>query len=246
MLGWEVLYPSGSVPTLHRVCDALAGTDGDDSSELTFGCERLVNPASGMPTLECIVSGLAFDIATHDTWDDANDLMVEHTFDVDADLLPVRAGLSIVPGPNIASAAHALPVVRAGAALVRSVCDIGEPLAVIWRPIGSAMSVAYFCGAADIWLDGGPFPALGLTTLREAPDGGLHSQGLAIFTGQELRLSPAIAETGAQAYALGARLIDRLVEGTPVREAFALPAQDGRTVHLAPSPNYRFVIADWG
>lgn len=245
-MGWEVLYAPGSAPSLDAVCAAFAGGDGRGDREMEFACERLVNPASGMPTLECMGRGLAFDIASSNAWDDADNPEVEHTFDVDTNSLAVRSGLSIMPGPNIASAAHALPVVRAGAALVRSVCGIGEPSAVIWRPIGSAMGVRYFRDIAGSWLHGGPFPALGLTALRAAPDGGLHSQGLALFTGQELRLVPAIAETGAEAYALGTRLIDRLVEGEPVRSPFALSGPDGRTIHLAPSPNHRFVIADWG
>lgn len=245
-MGWEVLYAPGSTPSLDAVCGAIVGKDGGGSRNPAFACERLSNPASGVPTLECMVGGLAFDVAPNDTWDAADNPQIEYTFDVDLDSLPVRHGLSIVPGPNIASAAHALPVVRAGAALVRSICEIGEPLTVIWRPIGSAMAARYFEDVADSWLHGGPFPALGLTALRAAPDGGLHSHGLALFTGQELRLTPPIAETGSNAYALGARLIDRLVEGDPVRRPFALSAQDGRTINLAPSPNHRFVIAEWG
>lgn len=245
-MGWEVVYPSGSVPRLEHLQTAFNAVGGDPERTPALACQRLVNPASGYPTIECMVGGLGFDIATLGVWNREEHVPIEHSFDVEPDTLFNRAGLTIVPGPDIANMAHAMPVVRAGAMLVRRVIDFKMPLAIVWRAIGSAMEAGYFKRVVDTWLAGGPFPALGMIGFRSAPDGGLHSHGLAHFTGQELRLDPEIGEAGAEGWALAARLIDRLIESDPVESPLELPGEAGRTIRLTPSANGRFVVVDWG
>lgn len=244
-MAWEVLYPSGSVPRLERLQAAFNAVGDDESRMPALSCQRLVNPASGYPTIECMVGGLGFDIAAIGVWNREEHAAIEHCFDVEPDTFFNRAGLTIVPGPDIANMAHAMPVVRAGAMLVRRIIDFKSPLAIVWRPIGSAMEPGYFRRVVDAWLAGGPFPSLGMVGLRSAPDGGLHSHGLALFTGQELRLDPAIAEAGSEGWALAARLIDRLVESDAVQSPLELSGEGGRTIRLAPSANGRFVVVEW-
>lgn len=255
-----MLYPSGYVPKLEHLRDALVGRGsgtgegkgggpgpgkGESELDLPIGCERIVNSASGYPAFEYTIAGLGFELAAIGPWNREECPPIQHTFGIAVETIGARSGVSIVPGPNIATIAHSLEVVRAGAALARHIVASGDPLAVVWRPIGSAMEAAYFTRLAEDWLAGGPFPALGLTSLRDAPDGGLHSHGLALFAGQELRLVPAIAESGVEALALGARLIDRLVGSAPIASAVELQSEDGRMLRLTPSSNGRFVVADW-
>lgn len=243
-----MLHPSGYVPKLDDLRAALVDRDrgsGAGELDLPIGCQRPSNPASGYPALEVTIAGMSFDLAAIGPWNREECPPIQHTFGIAVETIGTRSGLSIVPGPNIAPIAHSLAAVRAGAALVRHIVSHDQPLAVVWRPIGSAMEAGYFVRLVEDWLSGGPFPALGLTSLRHAPDGGLHSHGLALFTGQELRLVPAIAESGVEALALGSRLLDRLVGSAPIESAVELRNEDGRKVRLTPSSNGRFVVADW-
>ncbi len=243
-----MLYPSGYVPKLEDMHAALVDRDtrgGDSELDLPIGCERLANSVSGYPALEFTIAGLGFDLAAIGPWNREECPPIQHTFGIAVETIGARSGVSIVPGPNITPIAHSLAVIRAGAALVRHIVASGDPLAVVWRPIGSAMEAGYFVRLVEDWLAGGRFPALGLTSLRDAPDGGLHSHGLTLFTGQELRLVPAIADSGVEALALGARLLDRLIGSAPIVSLVELQNEDGRMLRLTPSSNGRFVVAEW-
>jgi hypothetical protein len=85
------------------------------------------------------------------------------------------------------------------------------------------------------------FPALGLTALAEVGDGGLHSEGLAFFTGQELRIEPELAGDKAAAARLAVRLINELVERGRIDQPERIAGPQGEPLKLAPSENGRFV-----
>lgn len=245
-MGWEIAYPAGCTPSLDEIWQALR----DDREETgdggaAFACKQSPGPASGYPTLECTVAGLVFHIVAIGEWNRDKCPPIAHAFGLDPTVMAWRNGISVGPGPDIAAVTEGLPLVRAGAAIVRRVLEIGDPVAVVWRPIGSMMEKGYFTDMADEWLQGGAFPALGLASFRDAPDGGLHSHGLTYFTGQELRLVPAIAEQGDRAVALGAGLVEKLVEHGALKAPIEVRNFDGRKMRLAPSANGRFVVADW-
>ncbi len=242
--GWEVLYSHCQPPSLDSIYAALAepGAAGRAGGQIV--CEQIVDPGSGHPMLTCAIAGLSFEIASLSYRKHEEHAVIEHLFGLENPPRAVRTGLSIMPGSDIATVADAFPMVMAGAMLVQHVLRIKDAAAVVWCPIGSAMEARYFVQIIDDWLEGGTFPSLGLTAFRQAPDGGLHSHGLALFTGQELRLPPAIARHGAKALSLGARLIDRLVENEPVRAPLEIEDDNGRVLALVPSSNARFVIVN--
>jgi len=88
--------------------------------------------------------------------------------------------MTLRPGPHVAPAGNSLPVIRTMMALA---CDLvrhfDDLLAVGWSPAGSVFGRRFCESVTTAWLDGGPFPALGLTAFVEAPDGALQSVGLA-------------------------------------------------------------------
>ena len=91
------------------------------------------------------------------------------------------------------------------------------------------------------WIEGGVFPGLGLAALTPMPDGGMQSQGLALFTGQELRLEPELAADRTAGAKVALRLMHWLVEHGRLEAKETLPGPDGRPLHLEPSANGRFV-----
>jgi hypothetical protein len=123
-----------------------------------------------------------------------------------------RDVIGLAPGPHLAAAANSIPVARTilrlGAALVRG---LSGATAVQWHPALSLVAGEAFTGLVDGWLSGGPFPALGLTGVRELADGRLSSDGLAFFTGQEIVLASELCRDRVAATRLLVRLVDRLV-----------------------------------
>ena len=237
--GWAVLYRRRDAPSLTEIETAIA--DGPvGGTEMIVSTQPITSFGNTAEALECVVSGLSFDLVPIAHNDPACE--IEHGFDVDVATLPLRSGLTIEPSPHIGSAARTLPIIRAGAAIAARLSRVGNPAAVVWRPLGSAMEPGYFRETIGAWLDGGVFPALGLTTFGKAPDGGLHSSGLAFFTGQEVRIAPDLAARGPEALKIGARVIDRLVEADPFDGESVLALETGERVRLSVSRNRRFVI----
>jgi hypothetical protein len=138
-----------------------------------------------------------------------------------------------------------LPVVRGQAWLATRLCALPGVMAVGWAPARSLSSVSHFTVSVSRWLEGGVFPGLGLTALAEDRGGGMQSEGLAFFTGQELRIDPQLAGDKAVAARLALRLINELVgrgrlerveqlKG-PAGEALRIvPSEDGRLLHVGP------------
>ena len=134
-----------------------------------------------------------------------------------------------------------LPVVRSLAWLAARLADLPGARAVAWHPARNWCEAAHFRDSVLRWIEGGVFPGLGLASLVPAPDGGLQSQGLALFTGQELRLEPELAEDRAAGAKIALRLMHWLVEHGRLDAPERLPGPDGQTLRLEPSENARFV-----
>lgn len=113
--------------------------------------------------------------------------------------------------------------------------------AVCWRSARSWMGPAYFRTVVTSWLEGGPFPSLGLVTMRQNPDGMFVSQGLKLFTGQEIVIAHTrLLGTGDQAR-IGLRLINELVTLGPVVEEQARPGFNGEQLRLTPIAHGRLL-----
>jgi len=149
--------------------------------------------------------------------------------------------LALQPGPHLAGGETMLPVVRSQAWLAARLCALPGVAAVGWAPAHSLSSVEHFTSSVRRWLEGGVFPALGLTALAEASDGGLHSEGLAFFTGQELRIEPELAGDKAAAARLALRLINDLVAQGRLDQPERIVGPGGEPLKIAPSENGRFV-----
>ena len=149
--------------------------------------------------------------------------------------------ITLRPGPHLAAGARMVPVVRSLAWLAARLTDLPGTRAVAWHAARSWCDPALYRDSVLRWIDGGVFPGLGLASLAPMPDGGMQSQGLALFHGQELRLEPELVDDRAAAAKTALRLMHWLVEHGRVDGQERLTGSDGRPLRLEPSRNGRFV-----
>ena len=113
--------------------------------------------------------------------------------------------------------------------------------AVAWHPARAISEAGYFRTSVLRWIEGGAFPGLGLTALVPTDDGGLESEGLALFTGQELRMRPEVVMDRAEASKIALRLLNWLVEHGRITESFGFTGPSGETLRLEPVDNFGIV-----
>lgn len=211
---------------------------GDGPSGFALGHQ----PPDAEGWLELLVSGLSFDLTGLAPAPPERAPAHCHAFGLEG--LELAGGLEAVrlmPSPHIIGGAALPPVVRTINALAAALTQLGHVRAVCWHPAGTVTETALFVRMIGAWLDGGPFPSLGLTALVRDVDGGWRSEGLAFFTGQELRIEPDANVPPSEARKLAVRLIHRLVEQGPIDTAGELFGPDGSLLDVEPSADGRLV-----
>lgn len=201
----------------------------------------------GQPLLvELLRDGLTFDLSGLAPGVPHEFPEIAARFDLPQLPMPVtHEALALGPGPHLAGAGRSQPVVRAMLGLA---CDLvlhfPDIEAVHWGPSQSAIGRRYFESVVSAWLEGGPFPALGLTAFAETPDGALESVGLGFWIGQELRIEPPISGDRVAATRLGVRLVNQLILTGAVTADERVIAPDGSRLVLRPSRT-RALISVW-
>ena len=153
----------------------------------------------------------------------------------------VLEAISLRPGPQFSAPRPRLSVMRRMAWLTAVLAGLPGVLAVGWHSARSLSAPEYFRGSVLRWIKGGAFPGLGLTSLAPTPWGGLQSEGLALFTGQELRLAPELARDRPSGARLALRLLHWLVEHGRIDAPVGLSGPSGEPLLLEPSADRRFV-----
>lgn len=195
---------------------------------------------------ELLRDGLTFDLSGLAPGSANGFPAIEHRFDLPG--IPTPAdfdAIAVLPGPHLASSAHSLPVSRGMLALACELIRHFEELAAIsWAPSRSAIGRRFFESVTTAWLEGGAFPALGLTAFVEVPDCALQSVGLGYWIGQELRIEPPLSADRVAATRLGIRLVNQLVLAGRVEADERIIASDGTRLVLRPSRD-RASISVW-
>ncbi|QIG53066.1 hypothetical protein G6N82_01840 [Altererythrobacter sp. BO-6] len=197
--------------------------------------------------VELLREGLTFDLVGLAPGKPVDMPEIEYRFDCGKQLSSGRAeAVQLMPGSHLSGGEASLPVLRALLALARDLVQHFEQVEVVaWPPSSSMIGRRFFESTTTAWLEGGVFPALGLTAFRQTIDGGLQSVGLSFLIGQELRIEPKLAIDKAAATRLGVRLINQLVLAGPVERAEQIIGPDGQRLQLDPSANRKFVRV-WG
>ena len=235
----SLYFEAGARPDAQAI-HALAGKAGGFAVSHDPGADA---PAgSGGNWLELLANGLSFDLRGLAPGAASAVERPVHCFDMAE--APARGWgepLALVPGPHLAGGEAMLPVVRSLLWLAGRLFALPGLAGVGWGPARSLLSPSYFARHVVPWLEGGAFPGLGLTALIGSPDGGLQSDGLAFFIGQELRIEPELAGEGAAGARLALRLIHDLVEAGGPGEAESLTGMQGESLRLEHSRNGRFI-----
>jgi hypothetical protein len=126
------------------------------------------------------------------------------------------------------------PVVRCLAWLGALISQLPDIKAVAWHPARSFSEPVYFRTSVMAWIDGGAFPGLGLTSLSTGENGGLISEGLSIFTGQEMALAPELVPDKATGVKIALRLLHWMIENGRVTEAQLLTGPSGEALRIEP------------
>ncbi|APE28620.1 hypothetical protein [Aurantiacibacter gangjinensis] len=192
--------------------------------------------------LELLASGLAFDVTGLEPQKPDSLPELAYRYGIDGSLDPSRLqAVTVVPGPHLSAGGDMIPVVRTLATIVSQLAGLDGVEAVAWHPARSLCDVGYFRSGVRRWIEGGPFPGLGLTSLAADENGGLTTVGLTQLIGQELRLHPDIATEPVEAAKLSVRLINWLVEYGRLQENQMLTGPSGEALMLEPVENFGIV-----
>ena len=218
----------------------LVSSDPRQDEEWTF-------PSPANQWLEVLANGLTFDLDGLAPGAPQPMPPAKYRYGLPSDLeTDALEAVSLRPGPSLAAGARMLPVVRSLAWLAASLAHLPGVRAVAWHAARTISTPDHFRGSVLRWVEGGAFPGLGLAALSPTIDGGLQSEGLALFTGQELRLVPDTADDLAAGARLAFRLLHWLVVHGTLEAPTMLPGPSGEMLWLEPSNDQTFVEVSLG
>ena len=192
--------------------------------------------------VEALVTGLSFDVVGLAPAEPMPVPEAVHRIGLEAASLEGLEAIAIRPGPHLAGGENMLPVVRAALALAKAIAGDGGAQAVVWLPARTAMRPLLFAAMVEEWLSGGAFPSIGLTALIADAEGGVTSEGLAFFIGQEIAVAPAPGASAADNAKLAARLIHELVDRGPLSAPTPRSGIGGEPLLAEPSADCRTVV----
>lgn len=237
----SLLYAAGERPGADDVARLLEGPTPSSGQ----GARISHRPAADVGWLELLASGLTFEVSGLTPAEPQAPPSAVHLFGLSDDIRATALdAVSVAAGAHLAEGATMLPVVRVMLGLCARLVALGNVRAISWQPAQSWMEPDYFARMITGWIEGGAFPALGLTTLERTADGGLESRGLDFFIGQELRFEAQDGEAMASAAKLAVRVIDFLVRHGGVRELTTIPGSDGEMLLAEPSHDGK-VVSVW-
>ena len=244
-LAVSLLFAVGRRPgagAIRQLAEKQGGFSVSFDPAAESGAESAAPAEHGLAWLELLANGLTFDLAGLAPGPAAEAPPCIHAYALtpDADASALEA-LTIRPGPHLAGGHAMAPVIRTLAWVGASLAPLDGVEAIAWHSARSWCAPGFFREGVLRWIEGGVFPGLGLTALAVAPDGGMQSEGLAVLTGQEVRIEPELMADKATGAKIGVRLIDLLVEGGRIDAPQRLTGPDGLALRLEPSANGRFV-----
>ena len=192
--------------------------------------------------VELLANGLTFDLSGLAPGQGGQSVAEGHFFGLADEFDPaVCEAISVSPGPHLTSGGTMVPVLRCLAWLATQLAELEHLRAIVWKPARTICSPEYYRDTVGRWIGGGAFPGLGLTALVLQPDGSMISEGLALFTGQELRLDASLAEDKSEGAKVAVRLLHWLVENGKVDQSMSLTGPSGETLVLEPQPEQGMV-----
>ena len=222
----SLVFAEGQRPGRDAV---LAANDGEQIGP-RFAASHLPDEAEGW--VELLAAGLTFDCRGLEPG--APQPLPSHEALLGLERKPAGEAIALAPGPHLAEASGLLPVIKALAGIGATLAQLPGVEAVAWNPARCWMPPAYFRKVVSGWLGGGPFPALGLTSLQRDRDGSMQTVGLALLTGQELVFAPDRKLGPADMARIAVRLIHALIEVEPLAAPHQFVGPEGETIDVVP------------
>lgn len=239
----SLLFAPGRRPGAEQI-RALADSDASFVVSLEPDAPEQIVPGAALTVrwIELLANGLTFDLDGLAPGEPLTLPPRGHFYGLPTQVQdqPLEA-IRLRPGPHIAAGGRMLPVLRQMAWLAARLAALPGVQVVAWHAARTWCGPAHFRESVTRWMDGGAFPGLGLTALAPTQQGGLQSEGLALFTGQELRIDPTLASDRAAAARLALRLLHWLVDNGRLDGPVHLAGPGGEPLLLEPSTNGHFV-----
>lgn len=192
--------------------DAILRLAARPAEGTSFSVSFMPEPDEGW--LELFAMGLTFDLHGLEPFKGEAIDPGTHYFGLTQSDYADRTGeaMRLTPGPHLAGSAAMLPVIRVLAGLGSELSRLPGLEAVGWEPAGTRMAPSYYMSSVRAWLAGGAFPALGLTALTARADGGVASEGFALFTGFDVVIEPLVGESTADCAKLAVRAMHHIMQ----------------------------------
>ncbi|OYX65085.1 MAG: hypothetical protein B7Y88_10475 [Sphingomonadales bacterium 32-64-17] len=233
----SLVFAPGARPDVSAI-GALAARNGKFS--VSFAPDEISSGENHW--VELLANGLTFDVTGLKPGPARGQPERAHLFGLpEGPEFAACEAITITPGSHLAGGRTMLPVLRNLALLGALFAELPQVFAVAWHPARAWSEPGYFRSAILRWIAGGPFPGLGLTAIAPTSEGGLKSEGLEIFTGQELVLSPDLVRDGAEGAKVAVRLVNWLAESGMLTESTSMMGHSGETLHLVPQQNQQIV-----
>ena len=247
-----LLFEKGDRPTRAVVRDMLGGSsrlfvthDPSCNEDETADRDHSAVTGESFAWLELLCDGLTFDLLGLDGGPPLSSGPIAHRFGT-ANALDFGSlvAVGLFPGPHLAEGANSIPVIRTmlGVAL-ELIEDFPDCRAVQWSPARAVISADLFKQIASEWLQGGPFPALGLIGYRSATDGYLESEGFEFLSGFEIAVSPELAQDRIAGTKLAVRVIHSLVGALPPESDLSFE-YEGKALRLRPDDDRRLIFVE--
>ncbi|MEP3421127.1 MAG: hypothetical protein ABJN35_05300 [Erythrobacter sp.] len=205
--------------------------------------EPMDAPKQDVRWLELLRDGLMFDLSGLASGNAMPFPSVDHVFDLKESPASIgHEALQLKPGHHLVGGERSIPVVKGLVALARDLVHHFDDIeAIVWPPSSSAIGRRFFESVVTAWLDGGPFPALGLTAFRETIDGAIQSIGLDFWINQELRIESPLSIDKIAATRLGVRLVNQMILVGGIDGSERITAPDGNALVMRSSQNGKFI-----
>ena len=225
-----MLFPNGKRPDSAAIRALAKG-----SALFDLSLDPFLEGGEAEGWVELLFNGLTFDLLDLAPGAGSELGPIVHSFDLPQGFVSQDyEAVTLRPGPHIAGGGMMFPVVRCMAQLSAELTRLPDAAAVIWHPARASSGAEYFRRGVLRWLEGRVFPGLGLTALAACDDGTWKSEGLSLFTGQEVFLEAGVAPDSASAAKTALRLINWLVEHGGISVPVTFTSPEGQTFHLAP------------
>lgn len=234
--GLSLIFRPGQRPAAADVLHLL-NSDSDRTPAVAVSYQ----PAPGQGWLELLAGGLTFDLTGLDPALPAPMPAVAHWYGLPAGFAAPVEAITLLPGEQLLGDETLLPVVRIMVGIAARLAGLAHVMAVVWHPARSVLSPQGFVVAVDSWLNGGAFPALGLTALVGDEQNGVRSEGLSFFIGRELLVEGSAGMTTAQNAKMAVRIINKLIGIDAIHHALEFMGPNGEQLCVAPSADGGFL-----